>query len=47
MYFLCNLYLKQISFLYIGTLHDDCSHIEDVHRGCRSRAEFGLVLILK
>ena len=28
---LCNLYLKQYSLLYIQTLHDDCSHIEDVH----------------
>ena len=24
-------------------LHNDCSHIEDVHRRCRSRAESGLV----
>ena len=30
---LCNLFckLQQISFLYIQTLHSDCSHIEDVH----------------
>ena len=28
---LCNLQLQQYSFLYIHTLHDDCSHIEDVH----------------
>ena len=28
---LCNLYLQQYSLLYIQTLHDDCSHIEDVH----------------
>ena len=28
---LCNLYLQQYSILYIQTLHDDCSHIEDVH----------------
>ena len=34
----CNL----ISFLYIWTLHIDCSHT-DVHRRRRSRAEFGLV----
>ena len=27
---LCNLLLKQFSFLYIQTLHN-CSHIEDVH----------------
>ena len=45
---LCNLCvicmkLKQISFLYIQTLHNDCSHIEVVHRLHRSRAEFGLV----
>ena len=43
MKFACNLYLKQISFLYIQTLHNDCSHIEDVQRRGRSRAEFGLV----
>ena len=28
---LCNLKLQQYSFLYIQTLHNDCSHIEDVH----------------
>ena len=28
---LCNLYLQQYSLLYIQTLHDDCSHIENVH----------------
>ena len=28
---LCNLKLQQYSFLYILTLHNDCSHIEDVH----------------
>ena len=28
---LCNLYLQQYSLFYIQTLHDDCSHIEDVH----------------
>ena len=28
---LCNLNLKQYSILYIQTLHNDCSHIEDVH----------------
>ena len=28
---LCNLYLQQYSLLYIQALHDDCSHIEDVH----------------
>ena len=33
-----------ISFLYILTLHIDCSHIEDVHQWRRSTAEFGLVL---
>ena len=27
---LCKLYLQQYSLLYIQTLHDDCSHIEDV-----------------
>ena len=41
-----NLYLKQISFLYIRTLHNDCSHIEDVQLRRRSRAEFGLVSIM-
>ena len=41
--FVCNMLFKQISF-YIHTLHNDCSHIEDVHRRRRSRAEFGLVL---
>ena len=45
--FVCNLLFKQISFLYIQTLHNDCSHIEDVHRRRRSRAEFGLVVIKK
>ena len=28
---LCNLSLQKCSFLYIQTLHNDCSHIEDVH----------------
>ena len=28
---LCNLYLKQFSFINIKTLLNDCSHIEDVH----------------
>ena len=28
---LCDLKLKQYLFLYIKTLHNDCSHIEDVH----------------
>ena len=37
----CNL----ISFLYIWTLHIDCSHT-DVHRRRRSRAEFGLVALI-
>ena len=41
-----NLYLKQISFLYIRTLHNDCSHIEAVQLRRRSRAEFGLVSIM-
>ena len=41
--FVCNLQFKQISFLYVQTLHNDCSHIEDVHRLRRSRAEFDLV----
>ena len=41
--FVCNLQFKQISFLYIQTLYNDCSHIEDVHQRCRSRTEFGLV----
>ena len=44
--FVCNLYLKQILILYIQTLHNDCSHIEDVHRRRRSRAEFGLVSLI-
>ena len=30
-YGLCNLYYKQFSFLYIQTVHYDCSHIEHVH----------------
>ena len=42
--FVCNLLYKQISFLYIQTLHNDFSHIEDVDRRCRSRAEFGLII---
>ena len=28
---LCNLKLQQYSILYIQTLPNDCSHIEDVH----------------
>ena len=28
---LCNLLLQKFSFLIIQTLHNDCSHIEDVH----------------
>ena len=28
---LCILKLQQYSILYIQTLHNDCSHIEDVH----------------
>ena len=28
---LCNLKLQQNSILNIQTLHNDCSHIEDVH----------------
>ena len=28
---LCNLYLQHFSFLYIQTLHKDCSYIEHVH----------------
>ena len=43
--FVCNLQFKPIQFLYIQTLHDDCSPIEDVYRRRRSRAEFGLVYI--
>ena len=27
----CNLLLQQFSFFCIQTLHNDCSHIEDVH----------------
>ena len=41
--FVYNLQFKPIPFLYIQTLHNDCSPIEDVHRRRRSRAEFGLV----
>ena len=44
--FVCNLQFKPIPFLYIQTLHNDCSPIEDVHRRRRSRAEFGLVLLI-
>ena len=29
------------------TLHIDCSRIEDVHRRCRSKAEFDLVQFVK
>ena len=28
---LCNLLLQKLSFLFIKTLHNDCSHIENVH----------------
>ena len=28
---LCNLKLEQYSILYIQNLHNDCSHIEDMH----------------
>ena len=28
---LCDLLLQQFSFLYIQTLRNDCSHIEDMH----------------
>ena len=42
--FVCNLQFKPISFLYIQTLLNDCSPVEDVHRRRRSRAEFGLVV---
>ena len=41
--FVCYLQFKRISFLYIQTLHNDCSPIKGVHRGRRSRAEFDLV----
>ena len=41
--FVCNLSFRQILFLYIQILRDDCSHIEDVQRRGRSRGEFGLV----
>ena len=41
--FECNL----ISFLFIWTLHIDCSHIDDLHPWRRSRAEFGVVVFLK
>ena len=44
--FVCNLQFKPIAFLYIQTLHNDCSPVEDVHRPCRSRAEFGLVVVV-
>ena len=43
---LCNLCVicnSNIFHSFIFKLHNDCSHIEDVHRRCRSRAEFGLV----
>ena len=30
---------------FIRTLHNDCSHIENVHRRRMSRAEFGLVCV--
>ena len=41
--FLYSVYF-QFSFLYIQTLHNGCSDIEDVHWQRRSRAEFGLVI---
>ena len=44
--FVCYLKLKPISFLYIQTLHNDWSPIEDVHRRRRSSAEFGLVCLV-
>ena len=28
---LCNQQLQKLSFLFLQTLHNDCSHIEDVH----------------
>ena len=28
---LCDLYVQKFSFLYIQTLPNDCTHIEDVH----------------
>ena len=31
MFGLCNLYLQQFLFFYIQTLHNNCSHIKDVH----------------
>ena len=42
--YVCNKQFKPIPFLYIQTLHADCSPIDDVHRRRRSRAEFGLVV---
>ena len=40
--FIC-VQFKHISFLYIQTLHNDCSHVEDLHWSRRSKAEFGVV----
>ena len=42
--FVCNLQFKLISFLYIQTLHNDWSPIEDVHRrrGFIKRREAGI-----
>ena len=45
--FVCNLQFKPISFLYIQTLQNDCSPIEEVNPWRRSRAEFGLVFVLE
>ena len=28
---LCNLFPQKLSFLFIQALHNDCSHIEDLH----------------
>ena len=42
----CNWQFKKISLLYIQTLHNDCSHIEDVYGQRRSRAEFGFFIIV-
>ena len=33
------------SFIFKLKFDNDCSHIKGVHRWCRSRAEFGLVLL--
>ena len=43
---LCNLQLHQFSFLYIQALHDDFSHIEDVHLPFRAHFIFSFLFLM-